>query len=327
MRIVPHLPMDGPVLFIGICGLVSGLFNAVVMAIFSYLYWDVVPDSLQGRFQSMSKNATLIAGLVWSFFIFGLADHHMKGVYVGTATFCLVIYLVSVWQIKEGDYPPPDVHHKGGAMAPIRAYFVECFSQPFFLWIFTGSLMAQLANAGNNYQFWYLRDDLHLNLATIGWTQGWSKAVTTGFGLVCGFYLGSLTDRLKPVRLMAPLYAVMALINFGSFFYIHDKWTCLFAACVLNMVLFFLGVVVGAFTVEVFPREKLGQFCSAQAVFYQFLLTLIGPFIGMFYDRIHFNRLAYLWTSLFQLVAGFVYLKVYFNWKIKKGQTPVPHAG
>jgi maltose/moltooligosaccharide transporter len=319
--------MSGEVLMMGICQLAGGMFNAVVLAIFSYLYWDVVPEPLMGRFQSMSKNATLIAGLVWSFFIFGLADKHMKEVYVGTAAICLVIYLISTWQIKEGDYPPPDEHKKGGIFAPIRAYFVECFSQPYYLWIFVASFLYQLGNSGNFYQSNYLHYDLKLDLETIGWTQGWARSVTVGFGALCGFAIGSMTDRLKPVRLMGPAFVLLALVMLGQFFFVRDKWTYLYWFCGSEVVRFSLGIVIGAFTVEIFPREKLGQFCSAQAVFYQFILNIMATPIAMLFDRIQFNRLGFLWTAVFYFTAALAYMKVHANWKQRHGQTPVPHAG
>ncbi|HEY8966631.1 MAG TPA: MFS transporter, partial [Candidatus Methylacidiphilales bacterium] len=40
--VMAHVPIDGAVLFIGIACFVSGFFNAIVLALFSYLYWDVV---------------------------------------------------------------------------------------------------------------------------------------------------------------------------------------------------------------------------------------------------------------------------------------------
>ncbi len=322
-----HLPMNGEVLLIGVCAFASGLFNASLLAIFSYLYWDVVPAPLMGRFQSLSRNVTLIAGLIWNFCILGMADHHMKAVYVGTGVFSLVVYLTSVWQIKEGEYPPPDPHIKGGILAPVRAYCVECFSQPYYLWVFFAALLSQLGNLGNWYQFNYIHYDLKLDLATIGWSQGWGSTLTTGFGLAFGFAIGSLTDRLKPIRLLAPSYAVLALVMLGSFLFIHDKWSYLFWSCARSVVLFVLGVVIGAFTVEIFPREKLGQFCSAQAVFNQIPLNLLNPFAAMFFDRVHNNRLGFLWSSASFLLCALAYMKVYVNWKRRRGQTPVPHAG
>jgi len=324
-----HFPMKGEILFMGACGLVSGVFNSVLLAIFSYLYWDVVPESVLGRFQSLSKIAALLAGLIWSFFIFGEGQtgHHPKAVYVGTSLFGLTIYLVSVWQIKEGEYPPPDLHKKGGKMAPIRAYFVECYSQPYYLWIFVASLLYQLGNQGGGYQGYYLRYDLHMSLATIGWVGGWVSTVISAFGMLFGFFIGSLTDRLKPVRLLCPLYILMALGAFGAYFFVRDQWTNLYWSIGRNLVIFGLGIVIGAFTAEIFPHEKLGQFCSAQAVFYQFIIAFVSPLIAMLFDHIHYNRFGYLWSAAFYFFSALAYAKVYRNWKVRHGRTPVPHAG
>ncbi len=146
-----RFPMSGEVLFMGVSNFFCGIFNAVILAIFSYLYWDVVPEPVMGRFQALSKTVALMAGLAWSFWIWGLADHHLKAVYAVTSAFCLTIYLISVWQIKEGEYPPPDVHKKGGLVAPIRAYIVESFSKSYYLWIFVASLFFQIAIKAVNF--------------------------------------------------------------------------------------------------------------------------------------------------------------------------------
>ena len=42
--ILNRIPVNGEVLFIGVASIVNGLFNGVVLAIFSYYYWDVVPE-------------------------------------------------------------------------------------------------------------------------------------------------------------------------------------------------------------------------------------------------------------------------------------------
>ena len=289
------------------------------MAIFSYLYWDVVPESLMGRFQSIGKVATMIAGLVWSFFIFGLADHHMKGVYVGTSIFCLTVYLISVWQIKEGQYPPPEPREAGGAGA-FRSYFVECFSQPYYLWVFIAHLCMQVANLGINFQFYYLRYDLKLNLDAIGWSQGWANVLTVGFGLLFGFGVGSITDRLKPVRMMAPSFILLCLTNIGAYFLVRDQWSYLWWFSLISIANLIFSIVFGAFTVEVFPREKLGQFCSAQYLFYQCALLLVTPLSGVFFDYIKNNRLGYLWSAGFMALAAIVSIKVQLDWCRRQNQ-------
>ena len=310
-----RLPLDGRVFFIAMAVILCGFFNAMLLSIFSYLYWDVVPENVMGRFQSLSTNCLFIAGLVWNFFILGWADHNIKAVYLGTSAFCLIVYLISTWRIREGSCPPPEPRKSGGWFAPVRTYCVECFSKPYFLWIFGGSLLFQLGNAGGMYQTFYLRYDLGLDLATIGWTQGWAQTVTTIFGLLCGFGIGALVDRWKPVRLLGLVYLAMAAVCVASYFLVVDKWSYLISFSVLSVLRFCMGVVLGAFTIAVFPRDKLGQFCSAQAIFYQICLYAVGPLIGLLFDWLQNNRFGFFWMGMFYGLSGIAYLKVYGNWR------------
>ena len=144
-----RVPINGAVLMLGLNGLLFAIFNAMVLALFSYLYWDVVPQEVLGRFTSLTKIVGAVLGFIWNFFFLGLAQFHMKSVCVGISLFALVAYLVSVWKIKEGEYPPPDVHRKGGMFAPLRAYFIECYSDTYYLWIFFGLTLYSLANLSN----------------------------------------------------------------------------------------------------------------------------------------------------------------------------------
>lgn len=62
-------------------------------------------------------------------------------------------------------------------------------------------------------------------------------------------------------------------------------------------------------------------------MFYQFIVNTTSPLVGMLFDRLLNNRLGFLWMAGFYALAGLVYLKVYFNWKSRRGLTPIPHAG
>jgi MFS family permease len=155
----------------------------------------------------------------------------------------------------------------------------------------------------------------------------WSNSVPTGLGMLCGFAIGSITDRFKGVRLIAPTYLIFGFLSYLSFYFVHDKWTFLYFSILSNLVNFVLGIVVAAFTIEVFPREKLGQFCSAQAIFYQFAINMSSPFAAMLFDHIHNNRLSFIWKGAFFILAGLAYFKVQLNWCKRHGEPPVPRAG
>ena len=321
--ILDRIPMSGPILFIAAASVCMGLFNAMLLTVFSYLYWDVVPESVLGRFSAMSKIATALAAFVWSFYVFGYGEHHAKAVYVGVSLFCLVVYLVSVWRIKEGDYPPPDVHQKGNLLAPIRAYFVECYSKPYFLWIFAAFTLIQIGNLGNEYRGYYLHYDLKLNLDEIGKASAMPQLVV----MLLGLGVGSLADRLKPVRLTAPALLFWALTNVGAYFFVHDQFSYLIWFTLINLAIFAQGVLYGALVPELYPREKLGQFCSASATMAIVVSGLIKTFVGMLFDYIHYNRFCFLWSAIFEFLSVLVFLKVYANWKRNQGQIPVPHSG
>ncbi|MEI6323642.1 MAG: MFS transporter [bacterium] len=325
--ILNRIPVNGEVLFIGLASILSGLFNAVVLAIFSYYYWDVVPEIVLGRFNSLAKIITVLAGMVWSFFVVGYAEHHTKTVYIGVSVFCLSVYLLSVWRVKEGEYPPPEPRKTTNPLEPFFDYFRDCFSKPFYLWIFVGTLFFQMGNAGNNFQLFYLRYDLGMDLSTTGWISGVGLTATTIFGLVLGYSTGSMIDRVKPIRVIPVTYFIWALLSLISFFIVRDKMTAAIMACLIQINLFVWGVALGAVTVELFPREKIGQFCSAQAFFYQTITMVLNPLaISPFFDWLKFNRAGYLWSAFFYLLAGLVTVKVYHNWKHKQASENNPTA-
>ena len=112
-----------------------------------------------------------------------------------------------------------------------------------------------------------------------------------------------------------------------SYFIVHDKWTLLVSSGLTNIVIFAVSVITGAYTIEIFPREKLGQFCSAQMISYTFAGIVLNPFIGMLFDRLRNNRLSFMWTAFFFTLSALAYRKVYLNWKKRHGHPPVPHAG
>lgn len=316
------MPVNGAVLMVGLCVILFNIFNAMVLAIFSYLYWDVVPQEVLGRWTAMQRIVTAAGGLLWSFFLFGLADHHMKALCVGVSLFCLSVYLLSIWKVKEGGYPPVDEHKKGGFIAPIRAYFVECYSDPFYLWIFGAFLIAGLSNASNQYKGYYLRYDLHLSYDAMGKLNSAPGVIS----LILGYYFGSLADRLHPIRVFVPSFFAWGLICLGSYFFIHDQWSYLFWTCLTQVAIFANGVTYGALLPQIYPREKFGQFCSANQLCGSVVGVIISTPIGYLFDRIHSYRFAYLWSAVFLFGGALMFLKVQRNYEKRHGHVPVPHA-
>jgi maltose/moltooligosaccharide transporter len=185
--ILNRIPINGEVLFIGMARIVDGFFAAIMAALFMYFFWDVVPQSVLGRFNAIAKIVTVSAGMVWSFWIVGHAEHHPKEVYIAVSLVTATIYMLSLIMVKEGEYPPPEPRKTKSVIEPIRAYVKDCYSKPYYLWIFSFMLANQVSNSGNNFIFFYLREDLGMDLGETGWIQGIASGVVTAFGVLLGY--------------------------------------------------------------------------------------------------------------------------------------------
>jgi maltose/moltooligosaccharide transporter len=302
-----------------------GIFNAMMLALFSYLYWDVVPQEVLGRWTAMGTVVSALATVIWGFFLVKYAVHHMQLLCVSVSVLCVLVYMVSTYFVKEGEYPPVDKHKKGGSWwAPIRAYFIECYSDPFYLWIFGAFFMAGLANASNDYKGYYLRFDLHADYDQ----SGPITAVPYLIPVLLGYFVGNIADKLHPIRMFVPTYVVWGSICFLSYFFIHDKTTFLIWSCITQVAIFANGVTYGALLPQIYPRAKFGQFCSANQLIGSVGGGLIAPIIvGHLFDHLHNNRFAYLFSADFLFAGALMFSKVQRNYEKRHGKIPVPHAG
>jgi maltose/moltooligosaccharide transporter len=319
------VPTDRSVFLVGVCTLAIGFFNSIVGTLFSYLYWDVVPQEVLGRWTAMVRVVGYVAGFVWQFFFFGLADHHMKALCIGVSLFSLAVYLLSIIKVKEGGYPPVDKHKKGGSFfAPIRAYFIENFSDSYYLWIFGGFAFASINWGTGTYIGFYLKYNLGLDYDAMGKMNAWPGLLP----VLLGYFFGSIADRLHPLRVFVPTYFALGVIYVAAFFFIHDKWSYLIWSCLIAVGQFANGITYGALLPQIFPREKFGQFCSANAACSMVVNLLLSIPLAQMFDYLHSSyRYAYLVAAFSMFGAGAVFIKVYLNFEARKGRIPVPHAG
>ncbi|MEI8197754.1 MAG: hypothetical protein WCI73_17815, partial [Phycisphaerae bacterium] len=175
------------------------------------------------------------------------------------------------------------------------------------------------ANKGNEYIDYYFLYDLKMTYQVRGDITANGQGIIFIMTLLFGYALGSMTDRLKPLRVIPYLFMMRALVLLVAFYTVHDQFTATVYTTANQFVVVLFGIAAGAATVELFPMEKIGQFCSAQSFFFQTLLLPVYPFlIAPFFDRIKYNRFGFIWGAFFNCLAGFVAIKVYYNWKRKR---------
>lgn len=306
-----HIDVNGPVFCISICFLFFNIFNLALTSLYTYYFWDVVPESVLGHFTALIKIVTIASGFLFNFFLFGLFEHHAKPLLVGLSVFFLIVYLTSVWRVKEGEYPPPEPRRGTGLGVAVRTYFTDCFTQSRYLWLFAAFSFFQVGNLGNMYQSFYALYDLGISMDTIGKFSAIPAIVL----FMSGYYFGVLADKFKAARLMGPCVVLLALGNILSYYFIHDKWSFLIWGGFGQLINFAFGTFFSPLVVEIYPREKLGQFCSAASAAQAVCCACIGPLLGLLLDHLHNNRLGFLWSASLDLAAALCFYQVCRIWK------------
>lgn len=301
--------------FLGIVLLSFNAFNATLLAIFSYYYWDVVPEPVLSRFYALGKIISTLAMVIWNYFLLQYAGEHMKALFAGVALIFAVIYLVTVWRVKEGEYPPPPPRREANRIRnfirAVEGYFTDCFSQRRYLLIFGTLMLYQLGNAANGFLIIFYHTQMHLKFKTIGHILAIPPMVV----LVAAYPIGSLLDRIGAVRSIPAAMGLWALSNLGAFFFLHNETTMLIFLIAINIFIAIFGIAIGVLTVEVYPKAKLGQFCSASALAQSVFTMILGPLAGVMLDKVHNYQYCFLWPAVIQGASAIGFYVIYRAWK------------
>lgn len=304
------------------------LFNMVICSVYYYLFNDVVPVRFLGRFLALFRVVGTLAGVTFNWFMFQYAVSHMTEVYLIAATLYCSAFLLMCWRVKEGEYPPPPPAVDGGSglVSGIRTFFQESYSARFYWYFYLANTFWAMTGAAA-LSFGILQaQSIGLDLEFIG------KVAAVG-GVLTAVFLypaGMVADRIHPLKvLIVASIANTCIAPLGLVFFFYD-----FSLPVTQAV-FIAITCVGTTASAVYqaselptymrllPKERYGQFCSANAlvrsvgvmaagVTVGFLLDAIAPF----FPRKNFEyRLIPLWPLLMGSVSVFFLLRLHREWK------------
>ncbi len=302
-------------------------FNIVVNSVYYYLFNDVVPETVMGRFLGLFRVVASVVGSLFSFLVFRHAESHMREIFVGAGILYFVAFMLMCWRVKEGEYPPSpaDVETQKSFVAVIRIYFEECFSHRFYWDFFLSQMFYAVAGCAAPFMvFLYL--SANLGLAQIGIVTGW---VQIG-GLLLGYPCGALSDRMHPVRLMM-ISTVLLLMSSACglvWIFIHPTprtAMVVFAGC--SMFYMLVTTLYAACNVpmsmRVLPKIQYGQFCSANSMVGALAVIIATPVLGLLLDVMkrvyqgnsYYYRFAPVWIVFFQTLSLWFLYRVYRYWK------------
>jgi MFS family permease len=313
------------------------LFNMFVSTVYWYLFNDVVPEQMLGRFMSLFRLVGTLAGMFYNFFIFQFAESHMKEIYIGVAILYGVGFGLVCWNVREGTYPPPPESEPSenwwkSLLKTMKGFYDDCFTSRYYWCFILDAAVVCLAAFGPFGVF--LNKSLGLTLGNIGFMQG----ISQGAMLLCFLFVGKLVDRWHPVRGTAYLQAFIVFNAFNGWIWLFVKnpdplaylWIASVAGVLFSPIFSTAHSVAGMTRwMRLLPKDKLGQFSGAMCLVRAVFIFSAGFLCGGLVDLLkHLNppsasdpeglfgyRYMFLASGIIGVVAFFFHYKVYRGWK------------
>lgn len=312
-----------------IIGLIIGasvvfqFFNLFIGTVFFYLYPDVIPREFIGRFVSVLMVILGGSSAAFNFFFLQYAREYAHWIYTGFAAAFLLSFAGICLFVKEGEYPPAEAVAPGDkallrrAAALIRMYVKDCLGHRFFVLLFIGIALTQVSTLCRNiFNLLFAIKELGLTEAQYGYIMGVSALISVGFVLATGYVL----DRVSPLLIFMGSGVLVIFLNFFGYFMVHD-YTAFFVIGILMAAVYAIqNVSTGVCLIQLFPAEKYGQFCSANASLNCIFMMFASYFGGVAIDRFGY-RFIFVWDLLFTILATGVLLRVYRLWRKLGGTT------
>lgn len=302
-------------------------FNLYIMQVYQYLIADVIPQEAMGTFIGLFRAIGAIAGFIFFRWVFGYAKIGAEAIYLGCALLYAIAFFLLVWRVKEGEYPPPDAHaERLGPIKFIQRYARECFGNSFYLKMFSVAFFYWSAfvpfmtfvvffatqNSGIDYA-----PSLGVNVEDFGKIKGWSLLPKVLIFIAAG----PLIDRFHTLRVLIVGIALVTITYLAGFFVVHtpDQFLWWWITNEIAQAIFQLAYL--AMFPILLPRDKYGQYFSANQLFFCVGLV-VAPFLcGWLMDGIKDYRYLFIWSGTCTALSMVFVIALYRHWKRLGGDT------
>lgn len=293
------------------------IFEFAIVApspIFHGLVNDVVPQEMIGRFYGLFRAVSLIAGMLFNWYVFGYADQHYTLVLLGVAAVYGFGLMSMCIKVKEGSYPPPPVQEAGesrGFIAATKTYFRECFTKPYYLWVFSAQTLCWVAMMPPNLYNLYFAQSLGITAEQYG------KFLTVQFGvsLILSYFLGWLCDRMHPLRVTMASMALIAIGMFVASVFIKDSMTFAMAMVGTGILAGVMFTATASLGQRLYPKVQFAQFYSGFNLIHAGIAILVAPLVGIYLDNTgnHYNH-TYFMSGVMSVGALICLFVVHKHW-------------
>lgn len=297
------------------------VFNLYIMQVYQYLIADVIPQEAMGTFIGLFRAIGALSVFLFNYYIFGFVEHHVWAVYTGCALLYALAFYLLVWRVKEGEYPPPDDigRERLGPVAFVSRYARECFGNAFYLKMFSIAFFYWSAyvpfmtfvvfyatrSAGDGYA-----PSLGVNVEEFGHIKAWTSLPKVLIFLA----LGPMIDKFHALRILIVGSILVTLTYFAGFLVVHNPQQFLWWWISNEVAHSIFQLAYLAMFPVLLPREKYGQYFSANQLFFSVGLV-VAPFLcGWLMDVVKDYRYLYVWSGASALASTAFVLALFRHW-------------
>ncbi len=301
--------------------IVFQFFSLIVGSVYCYIFADVVPHQMLGRFMALMQIFSMAGGYFFNKFLLQFVDGSAQWIYTGIAAIYLVSFMGMCLGVKEGQYPPPEAYKVSGDPWAVRVWKVlkiyskECFGTPFYLMLFIGTALTQVSTVCRGlFNVLFATQELNLTPKQFGDVAGDGALVSIGVLIFSGY----LMDKLRPLRIFIGSGIVVIFFNIFGYFFAVDYQSFYWIGLVIIIIYAVQGLCIIPMFAELFPEGKFGQYSSANALVNCFGLIVANWAGGKCID--HFGyRFIFVWDFIFTIIATAALLYVYIEYLRRGG--------
>jgi MFS family permease len=273
-------------LFFGLFWTIFGVSTVVANAVFGGLINDVVPAPVLGRFYGAFRALSLIAGIMFNYWLFGKAEAKYFWVFLGMGALYGVGFSLMCLKVKEGQYPPAapsgPVPGIGAFLVAAKSYFKECFGIGYYWWFYGALALSWMSFMPFGLFNYYYATSLKMDPNVFGECT----ALTFVFSLVLSYPLGVWADRVHPLPLALIVQSVYVLMTLCGGIFVNDAHSFAVALVVHGIIAGTWMTAAASLGQRLLPKENFAQFSSAAGIAGSLCGIVVGPVAGLFLDRV-----------------------------------------
>jgi len=296
------------------------IFNTYIMQVYQFLFADVIPVAFIGRFIGLYRAVGAVGGFLFNRFLFEHVQTHVFHVYLLAGLLYAASFMLLIWQVKEGSYPPPAPVAKRSAYAFLLSYLRDCYRHPFYLnlyclafffWSGTAPFATFVVFFATTPGTDGYSGSLGLSLVDFAHVKSYTLLIQPPIFLA----IGPLVDRYHPLRIAMIGLALTGACYVCSYFFIHDAGSLqLWYILCMATTAVYMGAYLALFP-RLLPTERFGQFFTANQIF-GFTGVVAAPILaGHLIEVVKDYRVIFLWTGVAVILGAVANVILYVQWK------------